>query len=73
MFIEDDQQWKGTSGTSPSPGFWDLRLRAQIGRDLRAQYENALNEPLPERLATLLSRLEKRERAHLPKYSHEPA
>lgn len=66
MFIEDDQQWQGARGNSLSPGFWDLRLRAQIGRDLRAQYEKAMNEPLPERLTTLLGRLEAQERARRP-------
>lgn len=71
MFIEDDQQRQGTQGSSLSPGFWDLRLRTQIGRDLRAQYEEAMNEPLPERLTTLLGRLEKRERTHSAQHPHE--
>lgn len=71
MFIKDDQQWQGTRGNSLSPGFWDLRLRAQIGRDLRTQYEKAMNAPLPERLTTLLGRLEKRERTHSPQHPHE--
>ncbi|KLK93153.1 hypothetical protein AA309_10150 [Microvirga vignae] len=62
MLIKDDLQWKGDGGSLSNLGFWDLKLRAQIGRDLRTQYEETMDEPLPERLATLLERLEQQER-----------
>ena len=43
--------------------FWEARLRAQIGRDLRSIYEEAFKEPLPPHLAVLLARLEQIEQA----------
>jgi len=62
MLIKDDQQWRGDLNSPLNPSFWDRRLRAQLGRDLRSQYESALKEPLPDRLASLLARLEQQER-----------
>ncbi|PVE22208.1 hypothetical protein DC522_22170 [Microvirga sp. KLBC 81] len=62
MLIKDEDQWKGRQGNLSNPDFWDLKLRAQLGRDLRVHYEKAMREPLPERLATLLGQLEQRER-----------
>ncbi|KLK93682.1 hypothetical protein AA309_07455 [Microvirga vignae] len=62
MLIKDERQWRGDLGSSLNPSFWDLKLRTQLGRDLRAQYEKSMREPLPERLAALLGRLEKQER-----------
>ena len=62
MLIKDERQWQGARGSQLNPSFWDLRLRAQLGRDLRSQYERFMDEPVPERLAALLCRLEKQER-----------
>ena len=38
--------------------FWDRQLRARIGQDLRSIFETSLNEPLPERLRSLLHKME---------------
>lgn len=62
MLIKDDQQWRGNLNCPLNPSFWDLKLRAQLGRDLRRRYERTLKEPLPDRLARLLARLEQQER-----------
>ena len=62
MLIKDEDQWKGKQGSLLNPDFWDLKLRAQLGRDLRAYYENTMKGPLPENRATLLGQLEQRER-----------
>jgi hypothetical protein len=62
MLIKDERQWKGALNQGLVPGFWDMKLRAQIGRDLRAGYEKTMREPLPERLAGLVEQLEQQER-----------
>ncbi|KLK95016.1 hypothetical protein AA309_00790 [Microvirga vignae] len=62
MLIKDEHQWRGDQGSLLNLSFWDLKMRAQLGRDLRSQYERWMKEPLPERLATLLGQLEQRER-----------
>lgn len=38
--------------------FWDRQLRARIGRDLRAVIEEALEEPLPERISRVLDQMD---------------
>ena len=73
MLIKEERQWKGARNHALLPGFWDLKLRAQIGRDLRAGYEKAMREPLPERLAGLVEQLERRERSDPGTQDHEPA
>lgn len=40
----------------------DGELLAEIGRELRAVYNDLLREPVPERLATIIERLERRGR-----------
>jgi hypothetical protein len=62
MLSKDENQGNGKQDSRLNSSFWDLKLRAQLGRDLRVQYERTMKEPLPERLAVLLGRLEQRER-----------
>lgn len=66
MFIADKDQWKREQGSVMSPAVWDRRLSAQLGRDLRVQYEEAMKGPLPNCLVMLLVRLEERERMENP-------
>ncbi|HEX2556380.1 MAG TPA: NepR family anti-sigma factor [Microvirga sp.] len=39
--------------------FWDRQLRAQIGRDLRALFENSMQEPLPERITRMIEEMDR--------------
>lgn len=71
MLIGNKHQWKASQEGVLSPRFWDLRLQAQIGRDLRRQYEQSMNEPLPERLTALLNRLEEQEHAAGSRPNHD--
>jgi hypothetical protein len=52
----------GRTYRDPETQFWDNLLRAAIARDLRAKYEDAFSDPLPERLARLIDQLETRVR-----------
>jgi Anti-sigma factor NepR len=40
-------------------GFWDIELRARIGRDLRSIFQGTLDEPLPPHLDQLLAEIER--------------
>ncbi len=46
----------------PSNGdrhFWDRQLRARLGQDLRAMFEDTLEEPLPDRISLALGQMER--------------
>lgn len=38
--------------------FWDRQLRARIGQDLRAIFQDTLTDPLPERVSRVLGQME---------------
>jgi len=42
-----------------SKGSIDSRIQLEIGRQLRAAYDDIINEPVPDRFLTLLRQLEK--------------
>jgi hypothetical protein len=56
-----------TVGSRPITGsLAHAQLATEIGRSLQAQYQNALNEPLPEALIALVRQLMERDEASSP-------
>lgn len=49
----------GEAACAPS----DARLLAEIGRSLRSAYDELVREPMPERIAALIAKLEYRDPA----------
>lgn len=53
----------GNTGTaSPRRGKLDKEVQTKIGQQLRAMYDDVVQQGVPSRLADLLRRLDKRER-----------
>ena len=49
-------------GAEPARGLSDVELLAEIGRELRAVYNDLFREPVPEHLAQIIERLEGRDK-----------
>jgi hypothetical protein len=53
-------QQTGTITTSPREATLETDLQAHIGRQLRAVYDEVVNEPVPDRFLRLLEELERK-------------
>lgn len=56
-----DTRWAVHRTSTPFRGLSDTAMMAEIGRDLRSAYSELLTEPLPEHLACIVRKLDKRE------------
>jgi hypothetical protein len=59
-FVTRDNRWHLHQSSTPSRGISDSALMSEIGRDLRSVYTDLVKEPLPEHLACIVRKLDKR-------------
>jgi flagellar biosynthesis regulator FlbT len=55
-----DNRWHLRQATTPARGLSESAMMMEIGRDLRSSYRDILNEPLPENLACIVRKLDRR-------------
>ena len=60
-FMTRDHRWTLRRNSTPSRSLPEAVMMAEIGRDLRSVYNDVLKEPLPEYLACIVRRLERRD------------
>jgi flagellar biosynthesis regulator FlbT len=55
-----DNRWHIRQASTPARGLSELAMMMEIGRDLRSTYRDVLKEPLPEHLACIVRKLDRR-------------
>ena len=56
---QEDASWAGQSSSENSKPRIDPRVQREIGKHLRAHYDDMINEPVPDKFIELLEQLER--------------